>query len=336
MYVKEKSLCTVQPHVIDKNVTLVSEKLVDEIKGISQSDLQELLHWRTVTNILMVLSPDRVLLFREIEGIGFDGSNNEVQGCDSHFHPEMLLKKYRVSNLKQVDSKVGEPLTMGCLIGNLCFPNKWVCHSEIQDSRLWWAFGFHPRLVTSFESEHYYILDKLLKGNRVVGLGEVGLDYTHAENTWGAQRLVLKTLLPLVVIHDKAVVIHCRENAAGHGKAGRDCRLILSKVLPSYHRIHVHCFQGDVGEALEWVRLFPNVRFGLAPKCLGNRTTRALVTTLQMSRFVLESDSPYLCVQDGGESHPGLVLAVAVEVSKLLGRSYQWVLQSTFKYCSVV
>ena len=185
MYVKEKSLCTVQPHVIDKNVTLVSEKLVDEIKGISQSDLQELLHWRTVTNILMVLGPDRVILFREIEGVGFDGSNNEVQGCDSHFHPEMLLKKYRVSNLKQVDSKVGEPLTMGCLIGNLCFPNKWVCHSEIQDSRLWWAFGFHPRLVTSFEGEHYHILDRLLKGNRVVGLGEVGLDYTHAENTWG-------------------------------------------------------------------------------------------------------------------------------------------------------
>ena len=185
MHVKEKSLCTVQPHVIDKNVTLVSEKLVDEIKGISQSDLQELLHWRTVANILMVLSPDRVILFREIEGVGFDGSNNEVQGCDSHFHPEMLLKKYRVSNLKQIDSKVGEPLTMGCLIGNLCFPNKWVCHSEIQDSRLWLAFGFHPRLVTSFESEHYHILDRLLKGNRVVGLGEVGLDYTHAENTWG-------------------------------------------------------------------------------------------------------------------------------------------------------
>ena len=142
---------------------------------------------------------------------------------------------------------------------------------------------------------------------------------------------MLKTLLPLAVIHDKAVVIHCRENAAGHGKAGRDCRHILSKVLPKYHRIHVHCFQGDVGEALEWVGLFPNVRFGLAPKCIGNRTTRALVKTLQMSRFVLESDSPYLCVQDGGESHPGLVLAVAVEVSKLLGRSYQWVLQSTFK-----
>ena len=82
----------------------------------------------------------------------------------------MLLKIYSVSNLKQVDSKVGEPRPMGCLIGNLCFPNKWVCHSEIQDSRLWWAFGFHPRLVTSFESELYHILDRLLIGNSVVGL----------------------------------------------------------------------------------------------------------------------------------------------------------------------
>ena len=39
---------------------------------------------------------------------------------------------------------------------------------------------------------------------------------------------MLKTLLPLAVIHDKAVVIHCSENAAGCGKAGRDCRHILS------------------------------------------------------------------------------------------------------------
>ena len=67
----------------------------------------------------------------------------------------MLLKKYSVSSLKQVDSKVVEPRTMGCLIGN---------------SRLWWAFGFHPRLVTSFESELYHILDRWLKGNSVVGL----------------------------------------------------------------------------------------------------------------------------------------------------------------------
>ena len=51
--------------------------------------------------------------------------------------------------------------------------------------------------------------------------------------------------------------------------------------------------------------------FGLAPKCIGNQATRALVTTLHTSHFVLESDSPYLCVQDGGESHPGLVLAVS-------------------------
>ena len=108
------------------------------------------------------------------------------------------------------------------------------------------------------------------------------------QRTLGALRLVLKTLLPLAVIHDKAVVIHCRENAAGHGKAGRDCRHILSKVLPRYNRIHVHCFRGDMGEALEWVGLFPNVRFGSAPKCIRNRATRALVTTLQMSRFVLE------------------------------------------------
>ena len=68
--------------------------------------------------------------------------------------------------------------------------------------------------------------------------------------------------------------------------------------------IHVHCFQGDVRKA--WVGLFANVRFGLAPKCIGNQATRALVTTLHMSRFVLESDFPYLCVQDGGESHPRL------------------------------
>ena len=44
-----------------------------------------------MTNILMVMSLDRVILFREIESVGFNDSNNKVQGCDCHFHPEMLL-----------------------------------------------------------------------------------------------------------------------------------------------------------------------------------------------------------------------------------------------------
>ena len=129
------------------------------------------------------------------------------------------------------------------LIGNLCFPAQWENGYNIRDDRLWFSVGFHPRLATTFETQHYSRLNELLKGSRVVGLGEVGLDYTNLEYSWGAQRVLLRTLVPLAVVHNKVLVIHCRERSYGENQAGKDCRSILKTftIMVTWTSNILHC-----------------------------------------------------------------------------------------------
>ena len=66
--VKQKDLLTTQEHVIVDKIKHVSSVLATEIPSMSVSDLQELLHWRTICNLLVLLSSDRQVLLREVEG----------------------------------------------------------------------------------------------------------------------------------------------------------------------------------------------------------------------------------------------------------------------------
>ena len=325
--VNEKGIHTLQEHSIDVKTNCIAEKLANESVGVPCNILAELLHWRTICNLLSQLSPDRRFLFRELDHVS--GSDDSViQAADAHFHPDILVRDFGVSCLAEIDSKIKCTTKFCHLIGNLCFPTYWDKGFSIIDERLSYSVGYHPRLAIDFQLHHYSQLDTFLKKERVVGFGEVGLDYTNPESSWGAQRVVLRTVVPLAVAHNKVLVIHCRERNPGEDKAGKDCRVILQKILPRYHPIHLHCFVGGILEAREWVRIFPNCRFGISPKFRSGCMTTETVMEFK-DRLVLESDAPYLGVKRGEIGHHGLVVKVAREIGKVLGLSDKQVLLKT-------
>ena len=288
--VKQKDLLTTQEHVIDDKIEHVSSVLATEIPSMSVSDLRELFHWRTICNLLVLLSSDRQVLLREVEGS--QSVSLPMLASDSHFHPEML-REFQVSTGEE--RRVNCTVEFSSLIGNLCFPAQW---KTIQDDRLCLSVGFHPRLATSFETQHYSRLNELLKGSQIMGLSEVGLDYTNPEYSWRAQSVLLRTLVPLVVVvHNKVLVIHCRERSYGENQAGKDCYSIFKKILPKYHSFALLCRGLD--EAKEWVDLFPNCCFGLALKFDYRCQMMDVVRHFQLDRLVLESDSPYLSYRKG-------------------------------------
>ena len=124
-----------------------------------------------------------------------------VMIADAHMYLEVMLREFSLSSLAQIEKKVKCTSSFSHLISNLCYPTLWEKGFEISDSRLWISVGYHPRLATEFESYHYSEMNELLKKERVVGFGEVGLDYMNPEASWGVQRVVLRTIVPLAVIH---------------------------------------------------------------------------------------------------------------------------------------
>ena len=101
---------------------------------MSVSDLRELLHWRTICNLLVLFSSDRQVLLREDEGS--QSVSLPMFASDSHFHPEMLLKEFQVLTLDKVERRVNCTVEFSSLIGNLCFPAQWENGYTIQDDRL--------------------------------------------------------------------------------------------------------------------------------------------------------------------------------------------------------
>ena len=68
----------------------------------------------------------------------------------------------------------------------------------ISDSDFPAAVGLHPRHAVDFNSNIKRKVTELLRQDRVVALGEIGLDRTEPKGTWSYQESVLKDLLTLV------------------------------------------------------------------------------------------------------------------------------------------
>ena len=73
------------------------------------------------------------------------------------------------------------------------------------------ALGFHPTELDDFSYDYLDWLDKNIDNDKIVALGEIGLDY-HYENTDKEKQIdVLKRQLDIAVKHNKPIIFHCRD-----------------------------------------------------------------------------------------------------------------------------
>ena len=146
------------------------------------------------------------------------------------------------------------------------------------------AVGFHPSDVDKFNEESFEKLKELIKHEKVVAIGEIGLDYHWVSDNKDLQKAVFRKQLELAVENDMPVVIHERDAVA-------DC---LEIVLDYNVRGVFHAFSGskETAEILikrGWYISFPGtVTFKNAKHPVEN------ALFLPEDRILTETDSPYL------------------------------------------
>ncbi|CAG2207161.1 tatD [Mytilus edulis] len=127
------------------------------------------------------------------------------------------------------------------LISNYCYPRNWPSsdlRSKIrQDNRIKLTFGIHPRIVemenTSKLNEWISDLEWLLKANRVVAVGECGLD--NSGRKWDVEKQIkfFEKQIVIAVKRDLPLVIHCR----GDERTDEICLNTLVQLLPKHFNI---------------------------------------------------------------------------------------------------
>ena len=167
------------------------------------------------------------------------------------------------------------------------------------------AAGCHPNLAEEMAEEKFLQLKELLKEEKVIAIGETGLDYGNekSELQIRLQKYWFERFLDLSEESGKPLVIHCRdayedlleilESRAPREKSEQKSAGSINKKRENPGVIH--CFSGNIQQArsLEKMGFYfgVNGKFTTLPE--EDEVLEAL-RNIPLERILLETDSPYL------------------------------------------
>lgn len=165
------------------------------------------------------------------------------------------------------------------------------------------ALGYFYSFADEVTDEDILLLDKQLISDKVVAVGEIGLDYYHTKDNKDKQIELFEKMLNLAEKHSLPVIVHSR-------KSIQDTFDILRK-----HDVcgSMHCYQGSAEMAQEFIKMGFYIGIGGTITHKNNKKTRNMVKRIDIKHILVETDSPYLTPEEKrGEENTSLNLKYIV------------------------
>lgn len=155
------------------------------------------------------------------------------------------------------------------------------------------AIGIHPSDAGECCEETIDELEELAKGERIVAIGEIGLDYYWNDFPAEVQKEAFSAQLKLARKLDMPVVIHCREAAADTFAMMKEHATILKSEGKKVKGV-IHCYSGSAEMAVEYVKLGYYIGVGGVITFKNARKLVEVVEEIPLDNLVVETDCPYL------------------------------------------
>lgn len=259
---------------------------------------------------------------------------------DSHCHPQ--FPQYDADRDEMIKRNLEKGVFM-IAAGASLETSKQAIELANKYNGIWATVGLHPdEIETSIKGQVLSIKEYeiLLKKEKVVAIGEVGLDYyrTPELEKQEQQREVFKQFLDLAIQYDKPIVLHVRDSAKGSlGFVHRDMLSIIEnwklKIENSALRERpgvVHSFTGTMEEAQAYLKLGFMLAFnGIITF---SKEFDELIKFLPMNKILIETDAPWLtpAPNRGKRNEPSGVIEVAQKIALLKNIPFEMVAQETF------
>lgn len=175
------------------------------------------------------------------------------------------------------------------------------------------AVGLHPENCGGCGDAELAEIRTLCSREKVVGVGEIGLDYYWAENPPREfQQAIFRSQLDLARELDLPVIVHDRD---AHG----DCLTIVSE-YPELHGVF-HCFSGSPELAQTLLERGWYLGFDGPVTYKNAKRAPEVIALCPMERILLETDSPYLApVPHRGERNDSRNLPwIAAKIAEIKG-----------------
>ena len=149
---------------------------------------------------------------------------------------------------------------------------------------IWAAVGVHPNEADNLPCNYIDVLKSMLKKDKVVAIGEIGLDYHYEQPSKEIQKQVFENQLKLAIENSMPVIIHDRD---AHG----DTLELLKKYKP---KGVVHCFSGSPEMADEIVKLGMYIGLGGVVTFKNAKNPVLVAQKIPLDKLLLETDCPYM------------------------------------------
>jgi len=182
--------------------------------------------------------------------------------------------------------------------------------------------GVHPHDAAKATPETFTQLEALLAEEKVLAVGEIGLDYHYDFSPRDVQREVFVNQLKLASGAGKPVVIHTRET-------WEDTLAVLRQHWSG--RGILHCFTGTPEQAREALDLGFHLSFGGVLTFPKAETVRGAARLAPEDRLLVETDAPYLAPvpRRGQRNEPAFLVDTVRRLAEVRGVTPEHISEAT-------
>ncbi|MFA6611096.1 MAG: TatD family hydrolase [Bacilli bacterium] len=171
------------------------------------------------------------------------------------------------------------------------------------------SVGLHPSEVVKEKDKSLEWLVSLLHENKVIAIGEIGLDYYWDQSFKELQKELFAKQIGLAKANNLPIIVHNRE-------ATQDCFTILKQnLVPGV----MHCYSSSVEMAHEFTKLGYYLGIGGVVTFKNSKEIKKVVKDIDIQYLLSETDSPYLAPMPyrGKMNRPAYTKYVVEEIAKI-------------------
>jgi len=178
--------------------------------------------------------------------------------------------------------------------------------------------GFHPHEASKMKDGDLKILAELAQDDRVVAVGEIGLDFYRNLSARRIQEKAFRKQLDLAAELGLPVVVHCRQ---AHREVFKILSAWVKSTLSAGRRRWgvIHCFSGDIELAQRYIDIGFYISLAGSVTYPSAGELVQVAREIPLSRLLLETDAPFLAPQAyrGKRNEPAYVALIAEKVAQV-------------------
>ena len=185
------------------------------------------------------------------------------------------------------------------------------------------ALGLHPDEVGDLNEERFVFLREQCRKEKVVAIGEIGLDYYWDNESHDIQKKWFVRQLELARELDLPVIIHSRD-------AAEDTLKIMKEHAQGLRGV-IHCFSYSKEIAEEYVKMGFHIGIGGVVTFKNGKKLKEVAEVVPLEKILLETDCPYLAPEPyRGKRNSSLYIPhIAQAIADIKGITYEEVVAQT-------